>query len=494
MESAQLRDRGTRHDDTDAKLGWLLVVGTIPAGILGPAARARAAQHLRLPAVGRVLPVAERFLLYGADRCAGERRPGLGRRMPNRAAEQLGRRRGRRGAGSGADSRLLPLRRDDGRRSALGLSNKDAARFAFLLATPIIGAAAVLKLPEAVGPERRRRAGPGSWHASLAARDGIYDRASAHLHPASFYYRTCSCHIVIYVSGARDDVDIFIWFPNSSGISVVSSPGGRARSPSTCSWSEAGPRGSPPRSRPSARARGSASRRRARSRRATRRRRRAGSRRRSAPTTRPSSTPRTSGRARTRRRTCGSSRCSPATRRARSTGSRSSASRSPRERRLPPRPLRRRDAEAPAPGRRPHRPRDHEGAARGGRGRRRHRACRTRRSPALEPARTAGARAVGEHEVDAATVVLAAGGRCYGWPRSAASSRRTIPNATGEVTQIALGARRRGARPRRAPVPPERRRVAGEHAGLLDSRDDARVRRRAPQRRRRGVHRLARAA
>ena len=41
--------------------------------------------------------------------------------------------------------------------------------------------------------------------------------------------------------------------------------------------------------------------------------------------------------------------------------------------------------------------------------------------------------------------------------------------------------RRRGARPRRAPVPPERRRLAGEHAGLLDPGDDARVRRRAPQ-------------
>src|ERR1700681_3307510 len=30
-----LRDRQIRRDDTDAKLGWLLVVGTIPAGILG---------------------------------------------------------------------------------------------------------------------------------------------------------------------------------------------------------------------------------------------------------------------------------------------------------------------------------------------------------------------------------------------------------------------------------------------------------------------------
>ena len=34
-----------------------------------------------------------------------------------------------------------------------GLSNKDAARFAFLLATPIIGAAAVLKLPELFGSQ-----------------------------------------------------------------------------------------------------------------------------------------------------------------------------------------------------------------------------------------------------------------------------------------------------------------------------------------------------
>ena len=33
----------------------------------------------------------------------------------------------------------------------VGLSNEDAARFAFLLATPVIGAAAVLKLPELLG-------------------------------------------------------------------------------------------------------------------------------------------------------------------------------------------------------------------------------------------------------------------------------------------------------------------------------------------------------
>ena len=35
----------------------------------------------------------------------------------------------------------------------VGLSHKDAARFAFLLATPIIGAAAILKLPELFGTQ-----------------------------------------------------------------------------------------------------------------------------------------------------------------------------------------------------------------------------------------------------------------------------------------------------------------------------------------------------
>ena len=37
----------------------------------------------------------------------------------------------------------------------VGLSHKDAARFAFLLATPIIGAAALLKLPELFGAGQR---------------------------------------------------------------------------------------------------------------------------------------------------------------------------------------------------------------------------------------------------------------------------------------------------------------------------------------------------
>ena len=42
----------------------------------------------------------------------------------------------------------------------VGLSHRDAARFAFLLATPIILAAAVLKLPELAGPQGNGVRGP----------------------------------------------------------------------------------------------------------------------------------------------------------------------------------------------------------------------------------------------------------------------------------------------------------------------------------------------
>ena len=51
----------------------------------------------------------------------------------------------------------------------IGLSNEDAARFAFLLATPIIGAAAALKLPELFGPEGNGVRGPALVGAMCSA-------------------------------------------------------------------------------------------------------------------------------------------------------------------------------------------------------------------------------------------------------------------------------------------------------------------------------------
>ena len=50
-----------------------------------------------------------------------------------------------------------------------GLSNEDAARFAFLLATPIIGAAALLKIPDLLGPAGDGVRGPALVGAACAA-------------------------------------------------------------------------------------------------------------------------------------------------------------------------------------------------------------------------------------------------------------------------------------------------------------------------------------
>ena len=97
--------------------------------------------------------------------------------------------------------------------------------------------------------------------------------------------------------------------------------------------------------------------------------------------------------------------------------------------------------------------------------------------------RRAGAPACGEHELEARR------GRARGrrplLPRGR-GARRAVdepPRRDRRGDADRARARRRGARPRRAPVPPERRRLAGDDAGLLDPRDDARLRRRAPERR-----------
>jgi L-aspartate oxidase len=57
----------------------------------------------------------------------------------------------------------------------------------------------------------------------------------------------------------------------------------------------------------------------------------------------------------------------------------------------------------------------------------------------LEPAANGWRARCGEHEIDAATVVLAAGGRCFKEAADRGELSTNHPGATGEVTQLALG-------------------------------------------------------
>ena len=158
-----LREREIREDDSDAKLGWLLIIGTIPAGILGLLLEHKLRHLFASAQSAAFFLMLNGVLLYGAEL--------LRRRAPTPEVgdpdDRIARRvswRGSFAVGAAQTLALIPGFSRSGATMAggllVGLSNEDAARFSFLLATPIIGAAAVLKLPELFGPHGNGVRGP----------------------------------------------------------------------------------------------------------------------------------------------------------------------------------------------------------------------------------------------------------------------------------------------------------------------------------------------
>jgi undecaprenyl-diphosphatase len=157
-----LRDRGIAADDSDAKLGWLLVVGTIPAGILGLLLEHKLRSVFASPQSAAIFLFINGFLLYGAE-LLRRRAPQVEHDDDTRIARQVGWRDATLIGAVQALALVPGISRSGvtmGGGLLVGLSHKDAARFAFLLATPIIGAAAALKLPELAGPDGRGVRGP----------------------------------------------------------------------------------------------------------------------------------------------------------------------------------------------------------------------------------------------------------------------------------------------------------------------------------------------
>ena len=148
-----LRDRGIAPDDADAKLGWLLVVGTIPAGILGLTLEHSLRKIFASPTSAAIFLMCNGVLLYAAE-LLRRRAPQVEEDDDARIARQMSWG-GAFGVGAAQALALIPGFSRSGATMGgsllMGLSNKDAARFAFLLATPVIGAAALLKLPELFG-------------------------------------------------------------------------------------------------------------------------------------------------------------------------------------------------------------------------------------------------------------------------------------------------------------------------------------------------------
>ncbi|GAC1610308.1 MAG: undecaprenyl-diphosphate phosphatase [Mycobacteriales bacterium] len=162
-----LRSRRIVADDADSRLAWLIVIATIPVGITG-----LAFEHTFRTLFAKPLSAAIFLIVNGAILLVGEK---LRRRAetataagPPRASTD--------GATVAAGTRsVLSLSYREGfvvglfqiaalfagvSRSGVamvgglvrGLSHEDAARFSFLLATPVIFAAGLLKLPSLFGP------------------------------------------------------------------------------------------------------------------------------------------------------------------------------------------------------------------------------------------------------------------------------------------------------------------------------------------------------
>ena len=172
-----VRTRSLPEDDADARLAWLIIIATIPVGITG-----LALEHTFRTIFAKPLAASIFLLLNGVILFAGERfrrRASIAADAAEVEAFEQAQAGGGRGApeialAAASDARLAHVSVGDSLRIGLlqiaallpgisrsgitmvgglwrGLSHEDAARFAFLLATPVILAAGVLKLPTLAG-------------------------------------------------------------------------------------------------------------------------------------------------------------------------------------------------------------------------------------------------------------------------------------------------------------------------------------------------------
>jgi undecaprenyl-diphosphatase len=151
----------TRRSDTSTeRLAWLIILARIPAGIFGLAFEHQLRQLTAKPEVAAVLLMVNGLILFGAERF--RRRAEVRELAIREGAKPDG---GRELAtleyrealvvGVAQSSALAAgISRDGvtmGAGLARGLDHSDSARFAFLLATPIILAAGLFKMPDLLG-------------------------------------------------------------------------------------------------------------------------------------------------------------------------------------------------------------------------------------------------------------------------------------------------------------------------------------------------------
>ncbi|MDE1975160.1 MAG: undecaprenyl-diphosphate phosphatase [Patescibacteria group bacterium] len=158
-----LAERYIAPDDVYARLGWLIVVATVPAGMLGILFEKSFAALFAAPVAVSIFLALNGVVLYGSEVLRGKNNQSLDSATPNdlMASDPDTKASGltwSRAVKIGFAQALALLPGFSRTGSALaggllvGLDHESSARFAFLLATPIIFAAGVLKLPELIVP------------------------------------------------------------------------------------------------------------------------------------------------------------------------------------------------------------------------------------------------------------------------------------------------------------------------------------------------------
>jgi undecaprenyl-diphosphatase len=150
--------RGRFTDDADERTAWLLVAGTIPVGVLGVLLQSAVKHLFASPLPVSAFLFANGFLMLLGERLRRRQHPS-GAGVRGTAYRRLSQLTWTDGVfvGFAQSLALLPGISRSGSAIVAGLlrdlHHEDAARYSFLLATPVILAAAVLELPTLFAPD-----------------------------------------------------------------------------------------------------------------------------------------------------------------------------------------------------------------------------------------------------------------------------------------------------------------------------------------------------
>lgn len=143
--------RGRIGNDPDEKLAWLLLVGTIPVGLLGVALKDPVRQFFGSAQTAAVFLIINAFVMFLGEYLRRRQKQQLHR--PDKQIVQLSWFEAV-GVGIGQSFALFPGISRSGASMVAGLmanlNHEDAANYSFLLATPVILAASLLEIPDLV--------------------------------------------------------------------------------------------------------------------------------------------------------------------------------------------------------------------------------------------------------------------------------------------------------------------------------------------------------